>query len=73
MSCEQPPEKSKREGESLKEDGVRHADLFAGRALRMANTCMEKLFKDDGSYVSARYALVSTDDAKSLFLYGCAC
>jgi len=33
---------------------------------------MEKLFKDDGFYVSARYALVSPDDAKSLFLYGCA-
>ena len=33
---------------------------------------MEKLFEDDSFFAFARYSHVASEDAKRLFLYGCA-
>ena len=45
--------------------------FFLSQPLKQANTFLLKLYKDDSFYSSTRYAWVSPEDAKKLFLYGC--
>ncbi len=46
--------------------------FLISRPIRQADRFLKKLYPDDDFYRSARYAFVSTEDAKKLYLYGCA-
>lgn len=46
--------------------------FFASQPLRQAHATMTRLYPDDTFYFSARFAWVGPDDAKKIFLYGCA-
>lgn len=47
-------------------------DFFVAQPIRQADRFLKKLYSDDDFYRSARYAWVSPDTAKKLYLYGCA-
>ena len=46
--------------------------FFVSEPTRQAHGFAAKLFPDDNFYLQARFAWVSSDDARKLFLYGCA-
>jgi len=47
-------------------------DFFVSQPLKQANRFLNKLYTNDNFYNSTRYAWVGLEDAKKLFLYGCA-
>ncbi len=46
--------------------------FFTSQPLRQADRLLKKLYPNDEFYRSARYAWVRPEDAKKLYLYGCA-
>lgn len=46
--------------------------FFVSEPTRQAQQFAEKLFRDDTFYLQARFAWVRPEDAKKLYLYGCA-
>ncbi|RJP44580.1 hypothetical protein C4587_01545 [Candidatus Parcubacteria bacterium] len=46
--------------------------FFVSEPIKQANAFAGKLYPDDEFYFQTRYAWVSPEDAKKLFLYGCA-
>lgn len=46
--------------------------FWVSQPLKQANAFLSKLYENDSFYNSTRYAWVGSEDAKKLFLYGCA-
>ena len=46
--------------------------FFVSEPIKQAHAFAAKLYPDDSFYLQTRYASVGPDDARKLFLYGCA-